>query len=71
MDHYIGPKLYDAFKHRFALPTALWDELRDDIFRFGYKASSTKNDKMIIHGTVLSGHPTLTTLFNTIRSLLY
>lgn len=63
--------MFDLMSPYLELPSALLDTIKTDLFKLEYKVTSTKEDKFSVYGTTLTGHPTLTTLFNTIRSILY
>lgn len=71
VDHVMGPAMFDAMCPWLELPSVLYDTIRNDLFRLDYLATTNKDDLMKVQGTVLSGHPTLTTLFNTTRNIFY
>jgi len=56
---------------RCAVPNYLLPEVLSAIVRLSNKFFTKLKMRGVIHGTVFSGHPTLTTLFNTIRTTLY
>lgn len=73
VDHRIGAWLLRclAIHPAFAIPEHLLDEVESALFQDKYSFSTVTGMVGDIFGTVFSGHPTLTTLFNTLRNILY
>lgn len=73
VDHVIGPYLINLLFNlpRFPLPSWSKDLIVKALFREEYKFYSADGWKGTVMGTVISGHPCLTTLFNTLRTNLY
>ena len=73
VDHVIGPHLINLLFNlpRFPLPSWSKDLIVKALFREEYKFYSADGWKGTVTGTVISGHPSLTTLFNTLRTNLY
>lgn len=73
VDHVVGPILMEWLLNHPDSPydRSYFEPLKDALFRTEYPFSTRNGYKGVITGTVFSGHPTLTTLFNTFRTLLY
>lgn len=71
VDKRFGALILKHLEPHLDLPSSMFERAFKDLLSHDYTATSTKQDLMIVHGTVLSGHPMFTTLFNTIRSILY
>lgn len=73
VDHVIGPVLLEEMFRdpRFPWPETHREELERALFSASYSFSTAEGIRGKITGTVFSGHPTLTTLFNTLRTILY
>lgn len=71
IDHVIGPALFDLLAPHLELPAFYFERIRNGLFSEIYAATSTKGDIFDLLGSVPSGHPLRTTLFNTIRCILF
>jgi len=71
IDNVMGPAMANAMAPHLELPSFMLQKIIKSIFADSYTAVSRKGDKIEVKGTVLSGHGTRTTLFNTLRSLWY
>lgn len=73
VDHSFGPQLLREILNNPHCPhdSSYYGALCDALFRESYNFSCRDGTRGSIVGTVFSGHPTLTTLFNTLRTILY
>jgi hypothetical protein len=73
VDHIIGNFLLEALfqNPNFPIDPDLQSEISRALFSDSYKFTTDDGYAGVITGTVFSGHPTLTTLFNTLRTILY
>jgi len=71
VDHTLGPAMYEAMLPFSEVSPFYADRIKASLFAEEYNSSTARGDKFVLRGSVPSGHPLRTTLFNTIRTTLY